>query len=144
MLAMDVMSRNLVTVRPHMPARAAAALLVAHGFTSAPVVTAEGKLRGIVTEADLMRGQPLLEAEPICGAPDTTVGEVMAPEPVTVRPTDDLAAIVAVMLADGLRSVPVVEDGRLVGIITRRDTLQGVVRGELVARGADVDLIAAP
>jgi CBS domain-containing protein len=58
MLVTDVMSRNVVSVRPNMPTRAAAALLVVHGFTSAPVVTAEGVLRGIVTEADLMRGHP--------------------------------------------------------------------------------------
>jgi CBS domain-containing protein len=139
MLAKDVMSSNVMTVRPHLPARVAAALLVANGFTSAPVVTAEGLLRGIVTEADLMRGQPIpdpdqTDDEP---APDTTAGEVMTPEPVTMRPTDDLADVAAVMLANGVRSVPVVEDGRLVGIISRRDVLRCVARRELVAKGID-------
>jgi CBS domain-containing protein len=71
MLARDVMSRNVVSVRPNMPARAAAALLVVHGFTGAPVVTAEGLLRGIVTEADLMRGQPLPHLEDADTTQDT-------------------------------------------------------------------------
>jgi CBS domain-containing protein len=144
MLAMDVMSRNVVTVRPHLPARAAAALLVANGFTSAPVVTAEGVLRGIVTEADLMRGQPLSDAEHGDATPDTTAGEIMTAQPVTMRPTDDLAEVASVLLAGRVRSVPIVEDGRLVGIVSRRDILRCVARRELVARGVDPDLIAVP
>jgi len=136
MLARDVMSRNVVSVRPDMPARAAAALLVVHGFTSVPVVTAEGVLRGIVTEADLMRGQPLPDLEHADTTPDTTAGEAMTPNPRTMRPIDDLSGIVAVMLDDGLRSVPIVEDGRLVGIISRRDILRCVARRELVPHTA--------
>jgi CBS domain-containing protein len=136
MLARDVMSRTVVSVRPNMPARAAAALLVVHGFTGAPVVTAEGLLRGIVTEADLMRGQPLPDGEHVDTMPDTTAGEVMTPDPTTLRPLDDLSAVVTVMLADGIRSVPIVEDGRLVGIISRRDILRCVARRELVPRTA--------
>ena len=132
MLATEVMSRNVVSVRPNMPARAAAALLVVHGFTSAPVVTAEGVLRGIVTEADLMRGQALPDLEQTDTTPDTTAGEVMTPDPTTMRPIDDLSDVVAVMLAHGIRSVPIVEDGRLVGIISRRDILRCVARRELV------------
>jgi CBS domain-containing protein len=136
MLATDVMSRDVVSVRPNMPTRAAAALLVVHGFTSAPVVTAEGVLRGIVTEADLMRGQPLPDPEHTDTTSDTTAGEVMTPDPRTMRPIDDLSDVVAVMLADGIRSVPIVEDGRLVGIISRRDILRCVASRELVPRTA--------
>jgi CBS domain-containing protein len=138
MLVTDVMSRNVVSVRPNMPTRAAAALLVVHGFTSAPVVTAEGVLRGIVTEADLMRGQPLPDPEHTDTTPDTTAGEVMTPDPRTMRPIDDLSDVVAVMLADRIRSVPIVEDGRLVGIISRRDILRCVARRELVPRTASL------
>lgn len=134
MLAKDVMTRNVVSVRPHMPARAAAALLVAQGFTSAPVMTAEGVLRGIVTEADLMRGQPLPGPGQSDAAPDTTVGAVMTPEPMTMRPDDDLADVVAVMLDHRRRSVPIVEYGQLAGIISRRDILQCVARRKLVER----------
>ena len=102
MLARDVMTTNVVTVRPNMTARAAAAVLVVHGFASAPVITAEGVLRGIVTEADLLRVQPLPDLTHVSTATDTTAGEAMMPNPMTMRPTDDLSDIVAVMLEDGL------------------------------------------
>ena len=59
MQAQDLMNRTVVTVRPHMPVGAAAVLLVSHGVTSAPVVTAEGVLRGMVSEVDLLRAQPV-------------------------------------------------------------------------------------
>ena len=62
MQAQDVMSRTVITVRPHMPVEAAAALLLSHGVTSAPVVTAEGVLRGMVSEVDLLRAQPVPDA----------------------------------------------------------------------------------
>ena len=59
----------------------------------------------------------------------------MTPNPRTMRPIDDLSDIVAVMLDDGLRSVPIVEDGRLVGIISR-DILRCVACRELVTHTA--------
>ena len=117
----DVMNRTVVTVRPHMAADAAAALLVARGVTSAPVVTAEGVLRGIVSEADLLRVQPMVDVPQATMEPTVTAADVMTPRPVTVRPTDELADVAAVLLDRGVRAVPVVEGQRLVGIISRRD-----------------------
>jgi CBS domain-containing protein len=112
MQTQDVMHRTVVTIRPHISVAAAAALLLAHGVTSAPVVTAEGVLRGMVSEVDLLRAQ---------SQPAVTAADVMTPKPVTVRPTDDLAAVEAVLLGYGVRAVPVVDRGRLVGIVSRHD-----------------------
>jgi CBS domain-containing protein len=142
MLAKDVMSKTVVTVRPHMRARAAAAMLVANGFTGAPVVTAEGVVRGMVSEADLLRGQAIPHPDRPDATTDVTAAEVMTPEPLTMRPTDDLAVVVAMMLKCGVRSVPIVDDGRLVGIVSRRDVLRCVAQRELVARGAEAGLVA--
>ena len=50
-----------------------------------------------------------------------------------MRPEDDLADVVALMLDARLRSVPIVEDGKLVGIVTRRDVLRVVARRELTS-----------
>jgi CBS domain-containing protein len=50
-----------------------------------------------------------------------------------MRPEDDLADVVALMLDAGLRSVPIVDDGKLVGIVTRRDVLRVVARRELTS-----------
>ena len=128
MQTQDVMNRTVVTVRPHMAADAAAALLVARGVTSAPVVTAEGVLRGIVSEADLLRVQPMVDIPQATMEPTVTAADVMTPRPVTVRPTDDLADVAAVLLDRGVRAVPVVEGQRLVGIISRRDILSYIAR----------------
>ena len=112
MQAQDVMHRSVVPIRPHMSVVAAAALLTAHGVTSAPVVTAEGVLRGMVSEVDLLRAE---------WQPAVTAADVMTPKPVTVRPTDDLIAVEAVLLDHGVRAVPVVDCARLVGIVSRHD-----------------------
>ena len=127
MQAQDLMSRTVVTVRPHMPVGAAAVLLMSRGMTSAPVVTAEGVLRGMVSEVDLLRAQTVPDAlaTPDCCA---TAADVMTPKPVTVRPTDDLADVAAVLLDHGVRAAPVVEGDRLVGIISRHDILSCIAR----------------
>jgi len=52
----------------------------------------------------------------------------MTPRPVTVRPTDDLADVAAVLLDRGVCAVPVVDGERLVGIVSRRDILTSIAR----------------
>lgn len=123
MQAQDVMNRAVITVRPHMPVDAAATLLVACGVTSAPVVTAEGVVRGMVSEADLLRARPVDDA-----ARQETTADVMTPQPVTVRPTDELADVAALLLDRGIRAVPVVDGERLVGILSRHDILSLIAR----------------
>jgi CBS domain-containing protein len=132
MKARDVMSSPVITVRPDMPVAAAAELLVSHGYTAAPVVQ-DGHVIGIVTEANLMRGQ--IRPEGFSAMWDKpaprTVREVMTAAPVGMSPDADLADVVSLMLETNVRSVPVIDDGALVGIISRRDVLRAVVRGEL-------------
>ena len=144
MQAQDLMIRTVVTVRPHMPVGAAAVLLVSRGVTSAPVVTAEGVLRGMVSEVDLLRAQPVPDAlttTPECSA---TAADVMTAKPVTVRPTDGLADVAAVLLDHGVRAAPVVEGERLVGIISRHDILSFVARQQpTTAHGVRPPAVAA-
>ena len=127
----DVMSSPAVSLRPRTQAGRAAALLVERGFTAAPVLDAEGRLRGIATEADLLRGR--LAAD---GGPAPVVADLMTPCPATVAPDAALADLAAQMLATGVRSVPVLEDGRLVGVVTRRDVLRAVAAPAATAAGA--------
>ncbi len=122
MQAKDVMSRAVISVRPHMRVDVAAAVLVEHGFASAPVVTAEGVLRGMVSESDLLRARPAHDAPN--EADPTTVADVMTPQPATVRPGDELVDIAAVLLDRGVRAVPVLNGERLVGIISRHDIMR--------------------
>jgi len=133
MRARDVMTSPVITLRPNAPVHAAAALLCSHGFTSAPVVDPAGALVGIASEADLMRGRIVPDGWVVPPEPDSTVGEVMTPAPAAMRPEDDLADVVALMLDARTRSIPIVEEGKLVGIVTRRDVLRVVARRELTS-----------
>ena len=112
------MTAPAVFLRPQLPVEVAAAVLVAHGFTAAPVVDDDQRVVGIITEADLVRG-PALQRH-------ACVGAVMSAGPVTTGPDADLADVVATMLDIGIRSVPVVADGRLVGVVTQRDVLRAL------------------
>src|SRR5690349_13597251 len=133
MRARDVMTSPVITLRPGAPVQAAAALLCSHGFTAAPVVDAGGAIVGIASEADLVRGRIVPDGWAAPPEPNPVVRQVMTPAPAVKRPEDDLADVVALMLDAGLRSVPIVEDGRLVGIVTRRDVLRVVARRELTS-----------
>ena len=134
MKARDVMTSPVITLRPDAPVPAAAALLCSHGFTAAPVVDAGGRLVGIASEADLVRGRIAPDGWAIAPEPEPAVQEVMTPSPAAMRPEDDLADVVAMMLEARLRSVPIVDDGKLVGIVTRRDVLRVVARRELTSQ----------
>ena len=116
----DVMTSPAVALRPHSTVPFAAARLVAHGFTGAPVMDAEGRLLGVVTEADLL---PAVTGSG-AGAAPVTVREVMSVPPRVTDPTADVADVVASMLAAGLRMLPVVEGELLVGVLTRRGALR--------------------
>ncbi|MBP2368158.1 CBS domain-containing protein [Pseudonocardia parietis] len=134
MRAADVMTAPAVTVPAATPVPTAAALLASHGFTAAPVLDGEGHLIGIVTEADLARNRIRPEGWPEQGAGlPGTVGEVMTRAPLAMRPEDDLADVVTLMLDAPIRSVPIVDDGVVVGVVTRRDVLRVVARGELTS-----------
>jgi CBS domain-containing protein len=128
--AREVMSSPVVFLRPRVPADVAAALLVAHGFTAAPVVEEDGRVVGIATEVDLVRGRIVPDGWTADERPEPVVADVMTSAPICMQPEDDLADVVSVMLDAPIRSVPIVDDGRLVGIVSRRDVLRVVARGE--------------
>lgn len=145
MLVRDVMTSPVVTVQPTTPVRAAAALLTERGFTALPVADADGDLVGLVTEADLLHDRirhdarsPRLNRELTTEPAPATVAEVMTRNVLRARPFSDVADIADEMHRLGVRSVPVVDDGRtLVGIVSRRDILRTLTRAD-VAIAADV------
>jgi CBS domain-containing protein len=130
MKACNVMTSPVVTVGPDTPVPAAAKLLSSHGFTAVPVVDADGQLVGMANEADLMRSPVVPDWWQIQREPDPTVKEVMTRNPTAMHPNDDLADVVALMLDARIRSVPILDDGELVGIVTQRDVLRAVARRE--------------
>jgi len=140
MRAEDIMSSPVVKVRPETPAKAATALLAAHGFTALPVVDQDDQLLGIVTEADLMRDRILpdprtriwhdQESAPHSNAPDTVARVMSTPATGMPRHTD-AAELAKVMLHNDIRSIPIVDGTRVVGIVTRRDLLRTIARDDL-------------
>jgi CBS domain-containing protein len=113
--------------------------LASGGFTALPVVDADDRLVGIVSEADLVRGRfprdprALITAQqerreaPTAAA---TVGEVMTAEVISAPPGTDVVDLVTAMLAEHVRSVPIVDSGRVVGIVTRRDLVRALARDD--------------
>jgi CBS domain-containing protein len=138
MRAKDLMTYPIITVRPETPAKEAARLLASHGFTALPVVDVDDVVVGIVSEADLIRGRILPDprsliddnpaAPPEPAAP--TVAGVMTADPVVVALTVDAVAVAKLMLDRHLRTLPVVDEGRLTGIVTRRDLLRTIARDD--------------
>jgi CBS domain-containing protein len=136
MKARDIMTSPVITLSPDMSVPAAAALLGSHGFTAAPVVDADGQLIGIVSETDLVRSPVVPDWWVIQRQSDPTVEQIMTSKLTTMRSEDDLADVATAMLDARIRSIPIVDDGELVGIVTRRDMLRVVARRELIFRDA--------
>jgi CBS domain-containing protein len=85
----------------------------------AVLVTEDGTLQGIFTERDLMHRVVAAGRDPAA----TTLAEVMTPDPDTVDAEDRAIDALALMSERGYRHLPVLENGRLVGIVSRRDFL---------------------
>jgi CBS domain-containing protein len=142
--ARDLMTPDVVTVPPETPVLAMARLLADRGISAVPVVDAEGKVVGIVTEADLIRrlageadktggffaslfGNQERDAERYARTHGVMARDVMTSDVVAVDP-DTLAADVAHMMEDkGIRRVLVTQDGRLKGLVSRADLLRALV-----------------
>jgi phosphoserine phosphatase RsbU/P len=130
----EAMTRDVVTVGRNTQAAAAARLLRTLGFTVLPVIDEDGRLLGVVTAQEQDRGEVVSSARATTddtnGAgptwyPDArAVGEVMHAPTSTVSPDLNLIALVTEMFDTGTRTLPVVEHGRLVGIVTRGDVIR--------------------
>ncbi|GAA1841829.1 hypothetical protein GCM10009772_19430 [Pseudonocardia alni subsp. carboxydivorans] len=127
----DVMRTGVTTVRADTPIAVAARVLVGRGHASSPVVDAEDRVVGVVSESDLLAGRVPVGGDPGEIDPEEVVAAVMTHHPFTAGPDDDLAFTVARMLENGLRALPVESGGRCVGLLSRHDVLREVARGSL-------------
>jgi CBS domain-containing protein len=142
MQARDIMTSPVVSVTPDMTVKYAAKLLSDNGFTALPVLDADGRLIGVVTEADLVRDRFPRDARHRgdAGPPESpagTVGGVMTTPAVGMGVGTDVADLVRVLLDDRIRSMPIVDDAHVVGVVTRRDLVRALARDDAVI-SADV------
>jgi CBS domain-containing protein len=141
----DLMTVPVVTVDGEATLEAVAETLVRHRINAAPVVDGQGRLAGIISEGDLVvlewrPGQPVAMA-PARGqlADYLKASQVMTTDVITVSPEADSSEAARVMWRRHVKTLPVVEDGRLVGIVARRNLLRLMVERErgLQARRPD-------
>ena len=115
--------RAPVTLPPSATLAEAMAVLLDRNVGALPIVDAGGALVGILSERDV-----LLKAAGVEGCNGRPVSDFMTARPETVRETDTLAFALHKMDSGGYRHLPVVRDGRLVGIVSVRDLMRHVTR----------------
>jgi CBS domain-containing protein len=145
----DIMERDPVTVRPEDTVEALLRTLREHELPGVPVVNGGGRCIGIVTESDLVLrdeeedlhlplhidlfggtiflGPVKKFEERFKKAIAATVEDMMTREPVTVAPDTDLHEAARLIAERRHNRLPVVEHGRLVGVVTRLDVLEAIV-----------------
>lgn len=141
----DVMTTDVVTVRPDAPLKQVALELVQRRISGLPVVNDDGDVVGVISEADVLvkeggvtprrpgliawlldpsdpKEQVKLEAR--------VAGDAMTTPPITIAPYQSTAAAAQKMLEHGINRLPVVGNGRLVGLVTRADLVRAFARSD--------------
>ena len=137
----EVMTREVITVRPATPIQEAAELMVTCGVSGLPVVDDHGAVVGILSEGDLIvrqrpRPRPSFwrlffqDGERLAReyqkAAGTTVAEVMTTTLIVIRPDAPIEAAAVILDERRIRRLPVVRDSRLVGIVSRGDLIKAL------------------
>lgn len=151
MLISELMTRNVITAHPDTPVIEIARDMLQHSISGVPVVDRDGRLVGIVTEADLVVRNAnvhfptflqILDAriyltstrnfeEELRRALGTVAADVMTRDVLTVKPTDDVSVAATLMVDHRLNAIPVVEGGKVRGIISRTDIIRHILAQEL-------------
>ena len=153
----EVMTRDVVSVTPDTPLKDVAAALVERGVSGLPVCDADGAVVGVLSEADLLvkqggaperSGGLFAWLVDTASAPDLaklrahTAGEAMTAPAITVETASPVSEAARTMVSLGVNRLPVVEDGRLVGIVTRADLVRLFTRSdEEIARDIRQDVV---
>jgi CBS domain-containing protein len=142
------MTQAVLTVSPETLVSDLAKTLVGKNIGGVPVVDADGRLVGIVTQSDLVEWAQELELPPALNILDfhlylevpshffrklekmlgATVGDIMSPKPVTVSPDTPVPRLAALMDRQKVHTLPVLEGGKIVGIIGKIDLVRALAR----------------
>lgn len=149
MLVRDAMTRDPVTVPLRTTITEALATLATHGISVVPVVDRSGRLRGVVSEMELI--QDTVTPQPGAGRsvgpdqprPPASVEDVCTRAAITIAPDEDIAVAVELMTASGAENLPVVARGhQLVGVVSRSDVIRALARTD-VEIAADIARVLA-
>jgi CBS domain-containing protein len=150
MKASDIMVAKVVTIGPNASVRDVANLLLNEHISAVPVVSEDGNLLGIVSEGDLMRraevgterhrswwlemlsSDEALAAE-FVKANARKTADVMTRDVITANPETQVCDIASLMEKSSVRRVPIVKDGKVVGIVSRANLLQALASAPLEA-----------
>ncbi|BCW98023.1 MAG: CBS domain-containing protein [Armatimonadota bacterium] len=144
--AADVMTREVITVSADATLREVAEILTQAGISGAPVVDADGRLVGIISESDLLNEEKRREALPRTalygavpvseeklmraykGGMSLKAWDLMTRDVITADEDTPADEVCDLMITNRVNRIPVVRDGKPVGIITRSDLLLGMLR----------------
>ena len=145
----DIMTKELITVSPDTEIVQATKLLLENRINGIPVTDETGKLVGILCQSDLIAQQKKLPIPSFFTFLDglitltsmkqiekqvrkiaaITVAQAMTPNPVTVQPETDIETVAALMVDKSFHTIPVVDEGKLVGIVGKEDILKTLIPG---------------
>jgi CBS domain-containing protein len=146
MRAMDVMTTDVITVDPDMTVQNLARLLAERGISGAPVVDSGGRLVGVISEGDLLHRAEIGTARrhrvrrrswwldhfasdlarEYVKSHGRTVNEIMTRDVVAVSEDTELAEVAALLEEKRVKRVPVMRDGKVVGIISRANIVRAL------------------
>lgn len=120
MQVQDLMNSNVISIAPEESASLAARLLNRYNIGALPVCSAGQVLRGILTDRDIVMRCIAADEDP----ERTSAGDIMTRDVATVMPEDDVRNAARLMALKQVRRLPVVEDGKLVGMLSLGDMAQ--------------------
>lgn len=126
MMASDLMTRDIITVSPNIKVKDLALVFIKNQISGAPVVDKNGKILGIVSEADIVakRGKD--------------AKALMSKKVISVPLDASVEEIAQLMATHAIKRLPVMDGGKIIGIVSRADIVNAVAMGEHIALHAPV------
>ncbi len=153
MIAREIMEQNVITVTEETTIEEVARILIDHGISGVPVVDGENRLKGIISDGDLIYKDKKIHIPAAIQILDSIifveslkkfqeelrkitaykVKDMMTREVISVEVDTPIEEIATLMIEKRINRVPVLEDGKLVGIITRQNILKSMIgnKGEM-------------
>jgi len=156
MKAYDIMTKEVVTVKLDTPVHEIAVLMTDRRISGVPVLDDGGQVVGMVSHGDLLHRREIgTESKrkwwlKVFADPDKLAREyskthglrakdVMTRHVVSIGESTDLADVATVLERNGIKRVPVLRDGKLVGLVTRTDLVKALSRAAIPAKGVSID-----